>query len=234
MLIQFPILIGLYTVLRSPLSYMLSKSWVTIANIANKMLVDLKLDKALDIQVITDGTLSSIKTVNQLEIMNILNNSPDKLAMVSEYISKSELINLNFLGLNLGITPSINPSLLFGAETMGTYLPLLILPIIAVALTIYSTILTKRKTDQNKPKVVDPKKKNQSAAMNNMMLYMLPLMTLYFAFILPASMALYWIITYSFQIGQQMLINKMQDKDKDDEKTKGKVEVIENKKGDKK
>ncbi|MBN2851759.1 MAG: YidC/Oxa1 family membrane protein insertase [Clostridia bacterium] len=231
MLLQFPILIGLYTVLRSPLSYMLGKSWVQIANIANKLLVDLGIDKALDIPTITAGTLNSVKVVNQLNIMNLLNHSPEKLASVSEYISSSELINLNFLGLNLGITPSYIPSVIFGPE-MSTYLPVLILPIIAVGLTVYSTILTKRKTAQTQPVKKDPNKKDPTAGMNSMMLYMLPLMTLYFSFIMPASMSLYWIITYAFQIGQQLLTNKMQDKEKADKDKKLEIETT--KEGDKK
>ncbi len=217
MLLQFPILIGLYTVLRSPLSYMVGKTWESIGNIANTLLVELKIEKALDIQEIANGTLGSIKGVNQLTIINLLNSSQEKLAAVSQYISESELINLNFLGLNLGVTPQWKPDIIFGPE-MSTYLPILILPLIAVALTVYSTILTKKKTDMNKPAKVDPNKKAPAAGMSNMMLYMLPLMTLYFAFILPASMSLYWILTYAFQIGQQLIINKSQDKEKNEKK----------------
>jgi len=231
MLIQFPILIGLYTVLRNPLSYMLGKTWVQIANMANVFLKELGLEKAIDITTIANGTLSSVKVVNQLKIMDILNNNPDKLASVSEYISSGELINLKFFGINLGLTPAFQPSIIFGPE-MSTYLPLLILPIIAVALTIYSTILTKKKTQQNKPVKKDPNKKDPTSGMNNMMLYMLPLMTVYFAFIMPASMSLYWIITYAFQIGQQLLINKMQEKEKQEGINKQKS--ITTKKGDKK
>lgn len=239
MLLQFPILIALYTVLRNPLSYMLGKSWVDIATIANKFLTDLGIEKAIDIQLIADGTLGSIKTVSQLEIMNLLNSSPDKLSQVSELIKSSELINLNFLGLNLGIVPAYNPAIIFGPD-INIYLPLLILPIIAVALTIYSTILTKKRTDKAKAKTVKTNtgKKDPTAGMGNMMLYMLPLMTIYFSFIFPASMSLYWIITYSFQIGQQILTNRMQDKEdalkSSNKQIKAKTtkKEIENKKGD--
>jgi len=232
MLLQFPILIGLYTVLRNPLSYMLGKSWVDIATITNKFLVELGMEKAINIQEVADGTLKGVKLINQLKIMNILNNNPEKLGQVSDLIQSSELINLKFLGLNLGITPTYIPSVIFGPE-MSTYLPILILPLIAVGLTIYSTILTKKRTDINKAKNPSPAKdkKDPAAGMGNMMLYMLPLMTIYFSFIFPASMSLYWIITYAFQIGQQKLTNNMQDKE---EALKKQKKQITNKETDKK
>lgn len=44
---------------------------------------------------------------------------------------------------------------------------------------------------------------NMTAALNRNMLYLLPLMTLFFSWSFPAGLALYWLVSTLFQIGQQ-------------------------------
>nr|HPJ20887.1 YidC/Oxa1 family membrane protein insertase [Clostridia bacterium] len=155
-------------------------------------------------------TFDKINQVNELKLVNFLTNNPGYL---NGNVTSSDLINLKFLGLNLGEVPTIKPDLLFG-EQMGIYLPLLLIPIVGVIMTVISQKL------MTPPQPKDDKKKdekNPMGNMGNMMKYMIPGMTLYFSFILPAGMGFYWINTYVFQIFTQLYINK-QKKDKDAEK----------------
>lgn len=218
MLFQFPILIALYSVLRRPLTLVVGKAPEAIVNLVNTFPEELR---KFVLNTSNVETIDKINQVNELKVIDVLSNNPQYLNGV---IAREELINLNFLGLDLGKVPKINPGVLFGPE-MSTYLPLLIIPIVAVVLT----IISQRMMALPEPKKDDKKKdeKNPMGGMNNMMKYMMPAMTLYFTFILPASMGFYWICTYAFQIGQQYYINK---KKKADEEAKKSGNIKEKKK----
>jgi YidC/Oxa1 family membrane protein insertase len=207
MLLQFPILIALYSVLRRPLTLVVGKTSEAILNLVNKLPAEMQ--KMVSLSANT-STFDKINQVNELKLVNLLTNNPGYL---DNTITSSDLINLKFLGLNLGEVPTIKPDLLFG-EQIGIYLPLLIIPIVAVIMTVISQRLMtppQPKTDKKKDD------KNPMGNMGNMMKYMIPGMTLYFSFILPAGMGFYWINTYVFQIFTQLYINK-QKKDKEAEK----------------
>jgi YidC/Oxa1 family membrane protein insertase len=47
-----------------------------------------------------------------------------------------------------------------------------------------------------------------SNMMSKQMIYMMPLFMVFIAWKLPAGLALYWIVTTLFSLGQQMVINK--------------------------
>lgn len=199
MLLQFPILIALYSVLRRPLTLVVGKSAEAVMNLANNLPRDLQ-----EFVLYSSKTevITKVTQLNELKLIDVLSNNPEYL---NSAIASSDLINLNFLGLNLGKVPSINPSVIFGPE-IGTYLPLLLIPIVAVIMTVISQrLMTPPKKEEPKTK---KEEKGPMGGMSNMMKYMIPGMTLYFSFILPASMGLYWTCTYAFQIFQQLLINK--------------------------
>lgn len=186
LLIQMPIIISLFWVLREPLKFMMNKSAEVIEQIV-----------ALVPSQFTIGHYS------QIGVMDYFSQYPDKLAGIEHLITRNEIINLNFLGLNLGKIPTLNTELLFGPES-SVYLPLLILPILGVITTFISAKLSVPKrnvTDVNK-------NKDATANMQNSMLYMGPIITLLFSFQLPAGVVLYWIVGYVFQIFQQLYINK--------------------------
>lgn len=200
LLIQFPILISLYWVITRPLKFMLGKS-----------------------QEIIDGLTAFLPEAFrqgyslELNVLNFFNQFPEKVAEVSELITSAEVINLKFLGLNLGYIPTINTDLLFGEQAL-TYLPLLIIPIINVLSTFFASKMAM-------PKTTDSSK----GSTTNSMLYIGPIMTLIFSFQLPAGVGLYWAAGNAFQILQQLYINKVVRKKK--EETEETKEVSNNKNG---
>lgn len=107
------------------------------------------------------------------------------------------LLSMNFLGLNLGLVPSMDISKII---SNAQYAALLIIPILATAMTYISS------------KMSMPAGQNQqnanAAQMQNSMMFIAPLMTLFFSFQFPAGLGLYWIAGYVIQILQQMYINK--------------------------
>ena len=106
----------------------------------------------------------------------------------------------------------------------ATYLPLLILVILAVVTTYISTKimmdLTQSNTNtsaQNSSK--DPKNKSaedMSASMSKSMMFVAPAMTALISFQAPAVLVLYWLANNVFQMLQQFFIHKVILKKKED------------------
>jgi len=69
------------------------------------------------------------------------------------------------------------------------------------------------------------------------MMYFFPIITIWFGYVLPAGLPLYWIVTTLFSIGQQYVIERSEDKkekeggdDKEDKKDQDKDEDKDKKK----
>lgn len=186
LLIQFPIIMALYAVVREPITYILGKA-------------DSLINGAAKVLGIAEGSVNL-----QLDIMNKLSADPSLVEKV-EGFTKADIINFNFLGINLGETPTID----FGkiGENPGLYLPLLLIPLIAAATTfLQSKLLTKMNSGRQ------GEANAQAQAMNKSMSLMMPLMILVLAFTVPASLGLYWITGNVFQIVQQIVINAILNK----------------------
>ena len=137
-------------------------------------------------------------------------------------MSVSQLIDMDFFGINLGLTPSISPGALFGPE-MLTYLLLLIFPILVVLTSFVSMQYSQRMMAGGKSssdrKAEKEKAKNNPAlqetspdAMANqgkMMMWIMPIMMLMFTLNAPVAMSLYYIISNVLMIFQYWLFNKI-------------------------
>ena len=99
-------------------------------------------------------------------------------------------MDFNFFGLNLADTPSIkHPGLIW------------IIPILS-CLTAYLSSYIMQKM-QNMPKGNDA-----AANQMKMMTMLMPLMSLYFAFILPGAIGIYWIFNNVFTCVQEVILTK--------------------------
>ena len=114
------------------------------------------------------------------------------------------------LTFNLGMTP------LVGIKT-GNYLYLLLLVLIAVS-TYFSFKQTMSQTGSAAP---------EAAKQMKTMLYVMLVVITYAALTLPTALAFYWIVTYAFIAIQNIIINKVNNKDltnkKKDDKIKDKL-----------
>jgi len=191
MLVQLPIIMSLYWVIIQPLKFMLDKSTDAI----NKI-----------VEVAASGlgkTVQQLGIQKELLAMSYFSDHQDKLPLVSQYLSKSELIDFNsFLGLHLGETASYQPEKLFGPQA-GIFIPLFILVILATIATYFSSKLAMPNMNNN-----TNSKSNAMGCTNNSMLLMGPVMTLMFSFTLPAGVILYWMAGYVVAIFQQLYVNK--------------------------
>lgn len=102
--------------------------------------------------------------------------------------------NLDFLGIKLGQVPKDN---------MG--FPMILVPIISFLMALAQTFITNRITMKNNPEQA------QMAGMGPMkiMMYIMPLFSLWIAFTVPAGAGFYWAISYMFGIIQTLVLNKL-------------------------
>jgi len=184
-LLQMPIIFSLYWVISKPLYYMLGKSTEVISQLFS---------------FIPEG-FTKIANNQDLTILNYFNANKDKLSLVTDLLKPEEVLNLHFLGLNLGLQPTFDSSkvAVLGFQFFG----LLLIPILAALTTFLSVKFSM--ASQN----TSGQEQNQMAAsMTGSMTKIMPLMTGFFAFSVPAGLGLYWIVGNVIQIIQQMYLNK--------------------------
>lgn len=107
-------------------------------------------------------------------------------------------INFDFLGVDL-------TKMLKGNEAD---LLLWIFPVLATVVTILSAYISKKQMAGNNNNANE-----QASSMTNSMMTIMPVMTAYFTYTMPAGMSLYWFVSTLTQLVQQAVITKMMKKE---------------------
>lgn len=173
---------------------------------------------AAGLPLITEKAAESAATMN-IPLLNALEANASALAHTVNqgWISLNQMINVDFLGMNLGLTPTYRPNLLFG-DQRWTYLPLLMIPLLVLSTTLIQMRVT-RMTMLNRKKKAEDKirdKKNPARAGQNpqdstesmmkSMNIIMPIFMLWTTFTFPGAMGLYWIVGNIMMILQSVLI----------------------------
>ena len=192
-LIPFPILIALYQAIRYPITTMMGVSKDLLAE-----------GGAIAAKLSETGFASTINEAYiQIEQSQWITRHWDVFEGLSD---KLRQLDYNFLGLDLGVQPKLNViwEASYGDER-GMMLALLIIPILAAVLTWLQS-----KLSTAKPKVADGKEEEDPTAKTmGTMNIMMPLITLLFAFKMPAALGIYWIAGSVFAIVQDFFLNKV-------------------------
>lgn len=222
MLIQMPILLALYKVIRMPLTYMLQIvpakfDAASATEIANKV-VALKENFTGTISNTTQQLYNALFSNGKLVegdaivsgIKNLFNQSQIEISNWAG-TGSDWYINFNFLGLDLSKNP-IEAFRCFG-DVAGniSIILLLIIPVLSALSSVLQSKISMHQSGQDKNK-----EQNQAQAMSKAMLWMMPVMTGYFALILPAGLGLYWIASGVVQIAQQIGLNTYLEKKGED------------------
>lgn len=210
LLIQFPILIGLYRVIQRPLTYIRGINFYDNAVIENVKLV---MSEMKEIFPNVIGNLAN-STVDQINKMYQI-----QLSHWSELVGKAQElswdINFNFLGLDLSKQPSESLPAVMGGNFSDLSTALLILiPATAMLLTWLSSKYTQMLSGTANQAAQN--QDNPAQSMSKSMNIMMPLMTGFFTFTLPSGIGIYWIISSVMQVVQQYTINKFFDRKEDD------------------
>ena len=176
MLIQFPILIALYNIIRKPISYVMMLSKDVIMQIYER---------------INGSAAADFARIDQIDLANKMRGSFDK---VSEFIGSHDLINFDFYGFNLSVTPTL--------QYISEHWIYILIPVVAGGTTFLVSYIS------NKMSGMGNQENNPTASSMKVMNYLFPLMTAWFAITLPAGLGLYWTVSNLFQILQLYLMNK--------------------------
>ena len=195
-LIPFPILIALYSIIRQPITHfmMLSKDVLqTVVQSAADAGVNLTnivmMDKATGTPALKDG-LYQLASYGQINLVK---------AVQEMGLSTPECwfdMNYNFLGLDLTATPwEYVKNFTFTWAVIGVIL----IPILAgLSQFVFSKLTMK----------TQPQADAAGGASMKSMMYMMPLMSVYIAFIMPAALGVYWIAQSVFSLIQEAILNK--------------------------
>lgn len=189
-MIPYPILIALYYIIRVPLRYFMSLSESVIAEITTLA-----------------GTLGftaaeGSQAYEQIYLAKFIHEH------WADFAGKFDgLIDLNYNFLHIDL--AAQPSSLFSQFPGGGW-PVwgaLLLPIISAGIQFAMSFITMR-TNGSAP--------NGST---KTMMYMMPLMSVYFAFIMPAALGVYWIAQSLISMVQELIMGKFYNKKLEEEET---------------
>ncbi len=174
LLIQMPLLMLLYTIVRRPLTFMAGMTgaeiWENVTRYGTAV-----ADKVGTFMI--DKAQITAENFNryELQILQAMEKKP---------------VNTTFLGLDMGVTPSLTSLMV-------------IIPILAGGTALLYSILSQKLNPATAGQ-------EQAGGMNTkMMTYMMPLMSLWIAFTVPAGLGLYWTVSNILGIGQMYLMNMM-------------------------
>ncbi len=102
--------------------------------------------------------------------------------------------NLNFIGIKLGVVPK---------DDMG--FPMILIPIVSFLMSLLQTFVSNKMMAKSNPDAA------KSMGSMKVMMYVMPLMSLWIAFTVPAGAGFYWTISYVFGIAQTIILNKIYD-----------------------
>ena len=134
-----------------------------------------------------------------------------EIAIINKYGTQDARVSLNmdFLGLDLSKVPSSN------LKDWTVYIiPLLYVISSVVSIKINNNMTKKKKDDKkaitdgtNMEVQNEPNEMEAMEAMNKNMMYMIPLMSVFIAFIAPLGLALYWFISNVLIIIEKLIID---------------------------
>ncbi len=185
LLIQFPILIALFNVIRRPLSY--------ISGMKGELVVKLNDFMAGISDTFKAG--AKLTNVDEISLVRAVNDNigavSDKFPEISEYVLPDFSVFGDFLDLSM--TP-------WGA--FDGHLALIIIPVITFLSAYFGQVLTRKFTYQS------PTNAEAQSSMK-LMNIMMPLFSAYLAFRWPAAMGLYWTYRSILTFIQQFLLSRM-------------------------
>ena len=195
------ILIPLYTVVRQPIVYMLGEE----LEVANQIIEIIKANAS--------NLFSANSYYDQMiaaqQIPNYLPQIEEAGIVLSDVAKQG--INFYFLGIDMGLIPQFNVFAweAFSWANIGAFL----VPLLSAGSQVLSMLIS---TKQNNSLVTNEKgvydeetaKQSQANQTSKTMMWMMPLMSLWIGFTVPAALSLYWFVQGIVSLVMDMFLNK--------------------------
>ncbi len=190
LLIQMPVLFGLYSVIVNPLTYISGLGKEIVSVLTNVFGTASNYDINV-IKAITDMGSSVkpavINSINeQLVAANITNI--DAVGVIDKIVNLKS--NFSILGIDLTVNPTF---------ALNIYI---IIPILTFVFSFFSSKIIRKFTYQ-------PQQNQEMSGSMAMMDWMMPLLSVWISFSVPAAIAIYWIIQNVLSAVQQIILYKM-------------------------
>lgn len=194
--LPLPILLALYSIMRQPITHLMMLSNDVVQELVAKItamgvdmsgIVMMKNGAA----VVKDG-VTQLQPYGQINLVKaVTEHYPEAAAGIDGWID----LDFNFIGLDLAATPS---SVLKTVSFQWAIIGLILIPILAGLFQLLMSIYTMKSQSQD------------GAAAGSMkgMMYMMPLMSVYIGFIMPAALGIYWIAQSVFSAVQEFVLGK--------------------------
>ena len=185
-LLPFPIIIALYSIIRQPLSRFMLLSDDVIGQVRSF---------AETLGYVAAETGSRTSFYEEIQLARFIN---DNFSSFSGFDGLLQ-VNYNFLGLDLTVIPQTVWRNIFsdGWPALG----LVLIPVISAALSFFQSKVAMAGSSQQSGN-------DAAARQTRSMMYMMPLMSLWIGFTLPAALGVYWIANSVFQIIQDVILNR--------------------------
>ncbi|MDY4018351.1 MAG: YidC/Oxa1 family membrane protein insertase [Ruminococcus callidus] len=188
MFLQFFILFGILDVVYKPLSFILKMKDSVISSA-------FEIVRNINPELAKQGTslrrelaILSAQHSDASAFQSVLGDNLS--AKMTEFYDK-----FNLFGINLGEVPSWHPDV-WNATAIGLFLIPVLSGVLQLALTIYMQIYQKKK---------NPGMPNMGCM--NIMLYAMPIFSVWFAFQVPAGVGFYWVCSSFFSLIQSIGLN---------------------------
>ena len=191
-MIPLPILIALYSILRQPITHFMSiKQDVALSLLEKVQAAGLDISA---VATVKDG-VAEFSPYGQIALVKLIN---EQLPQAVEGIDKWFHIDFNFIGLDLTRHPW---DAVKGFEPTWAIIGLILIPILAGGFQFLMTVMTMKQSAQQ-----------GATGQTQSMMYMMCLFSVYIAFIMPASLGIYWIAQTVFSMVQEFFMNKFYNK----------------------
>lgn len=211
LLIQFPILYGILDVVYRPLTHILRFSKETLSQ-AQELLTSYLADAG-----ITEKYISSRP---ELIIMKYARENPRIFESMDGFTEKVDSFNNSLFGLiDLGVTPTIHPEV-WNASAVA----LLMIPIASGVFQLILTVYMQIRQYKDNPETA------KMMGGMNLMLYIMPVFSVWIAFGFPAGVGFYWTLSSIFSLIQTVILNNYMTPERVDRMVEKEKEKARNKK----
>lgn len=192
LLIQFPILIALYRIIRMPLKYCVGLADGVVLKLYNALYPDNVVE-----------AFKKIPDAAHIEMIGQLKEQPDVLREIAG-IGVEKLPNYNIFGkINLGLRPAFNVAEKLDGNKWNLFL--LIIPFLCGGLALLTTWLSRKLNDNGLNQQMAQQQKTSMFLMNITM----PLLQLWIAFGVSGAVGVYWVYTSILGIIQILVLAKV-------------------------
>lgn len=194
--LPMPILIALYYIIREPVVF-----FMNFGGRAANLEVLQKAKELVTALGLSWSTLSNGNdgAYSQIEIIQHISNNIDNPLVKTFLADNPRWVNVDYHFLGLDLTTL--PSSAFSALKTGLTPALIGIILIPILSGVLSFVLSK-------VSMAGSSNQGSAAASNRTMMLVMPLMSVYIAFIMPAALGVYWIAQSAFSIVQEAVLGR--------------------------